>query len=179
MHNFWRPKIDKKMINSSTKCLISLKIAILTPHIIPRPLVNVWLIFDLQKYVNWLCVFLKSVHAFKEHTSFVWIYSQLQIHTMLYVDDIQLQIQVRPPMSWLFHRRIVHGKKLFTYGFDLNLHNMKYKMMSSGRFGHNLKSFQSMSTRSWVIGNIMESMRYELISKTASDNILLVYLNMN
>ena len=29
--------------------------------------------------------FWKSIHAFKKHTSFVWIYSQLQIHTMLYV----------------------------------------------------------------------------------------------
>ena len=53
------PDPDEKVINSSTKCLISVKIAILTPHIIPPPLVNVWLIFDLQKYVNWLCVFLK------------------------------------------------------------------------------------------------------------------------
>ena len=40
------------VINSFTKCLISVKIAILTPHIIPLLLVNVWLIFDLQKYVN-------------------------------------------------------------------------------------------------------------------------------
>ena len=37
MPNFWGPKIDKKVINSSTKCLISVKIAILTPHIIPPP----------------------------------------------------------------------------------------------------------------------------------------------
>ena len=59
MLNFWGPKKDKKVINSSTKCLISVKIAIMTPHIIPLPLVNVWLIFDLQKYVNWLCVFSK------------------------------------------------------------------------------------------------------------------------
>ena len=29
--------------------------------------------------------FWKSIHTFKEHRSFVWIYSQLQIHTMLYV----------------------------------------------------------------------------------------------
>ena len=29
--------------------------------------------------------FWKSIHALKEHMSFVWIYSQLQIHTMLYV----------------------------------------------------------------------------------------------
>ena len=28
----------------------------LTPHIIPPPLVSVWLIFDLQKHVNWLCL---------------------------------------------------------------------------------------------------------------------------
>ena len=34
LHNFGGPKIDKKVINSSTKCLISVKIAILTPHII-------------------------------------------------------------------------------------------------------------------------------------------------
>ena len=89
MPNFWGPKKDKKVINSSTKCLISVKIAILTPHIIPPPLVNVWLIFDLQKYkkcmsTDYVC-FWKSIHAFKKHTSFVWIYSQLQIHTMLYV----------------------------------------------------------------------------------------------
>ena len=59
MLNFWGPKKYKKVINSSTKCLISVKIAIMTPHIIPLPLVNVWLIFDLQKYVNWPCVFSK------------------------------------------------------------------------------------------------------------------------
>ena len=59
MLNFWGPKKDKKVINSSTKCLISVKIPIMTPHIIPLPLVNVWLIFDLQKYVNWLTVFSK------------------------------------------------------------------------------------------------------------------------
>ena len=51
LHNFLGPKIDKKVISSSTKCLISGKIAILT-HIIPPLLVNVWLIFDLQKYIN-------------------------------------------------------------------------------------------------------------------------------
>ena len=28
--------------------------------------------------------FWRSIHAFKEHMSFVWIYSQLQIHTMSY-----------------------------------------------------------------------------------------------
>ena len=59
MLNFWGSKKYKKVINSSTKCLISVKISIMTPHIIPLPLVNVWLIFDLQKYVNWLCVFSK------------------------------------------------------------------------------------------------------------------------
>ena len=59
MLNFWGPKKDKKVINSSTKCLISVKISVMTPHIIPLPLVNVWLIFDLQKYVNWLCLFSK------------------------------------------------------------------------------------------------------------------------
>ena len=33
---------------------------------IPLPLVNVWLIFDLQKYVNWLCVFLKVKPFFQK-----------------------------------------------------------------------------------------------------------------
>ena len=65
MPHFWSPKIDKQVINSSTKCLISVKIAILTPHIITLPLVNVWLIFDLQKYVNWLCVFLEVNPCFQ------------------------------------------------------------------------------------------------------------------
>ena len=63
--NFWGPKIDKKVINFSTKCLISVKIAILTAHIIPPPLVNIWLIFDLQKYVKWLCMFLEVNPCFK------------------------------------------------------------------------------------------------------------------
>ena len=65
-HKIWSPQIDKKVINSVTKCLISVKIAILTPHIIPLPLVNVWLIFDLQKYVNWLCVFLEVKPCFQK-----------------------------------------------------------------------------------------------------------------
>ena len=38
-HKFWGPKVDKKVINSYTKCLISVKIAILTPHITPPLLV--------------------------------------------------------------------------------------------------------------------------------------------
>ena len=66
MLNFWGSKKDKKVINSSTKCLISVKIAIMTPHIISLPLVNVWLIFDLQKYVNWLCVFSKVNLCFQK-----------------------------------------------------------------------------------------------------------------
>ena len=41
------PKIGKNAINSSTKSLVSVKIAILTPTIIPPPLASVWLIFDL------------------------------------------------------------------------------------------------------------------------------------
>ena len=57
LHNFWSPKIDKKVINSSTKCLISVIIAILTPHVIPQLLVNVWLIFDLQKHACKLTLF--------------------------------------------------------------------------------------------------------------------------
>ena len=67
MPNFWGPKIDIKVINSSTKCLISVKIAILTPHIIPPPLVNIWLIFDLQKYVRWLWMFLEVNPCFHPH----------------------------------------------------------------------------------------------------------------
>ena len=66
MPTFWGPKIDKKVINSSTKCLISVKIAILTPHIIPPPLVNIWLIFNLQKYVKWLCMFLEVNPCFQK-----------------------------------------------------------------------------------------------------------------
>ena len=57
---------EHSLINSSTKYLISVKIAILTPNIIPLPLVNVWLIFDLQKYVNWLCVFLEVNPCFQK-----------------------------------------------------------------------------------------------------------------
>ena len=67
---FWGPKIDKKVIKSSTKCLISVKIAILNPLITSPLLVNVWLIFHLQKYVklstDFVC-FWTSFHAFKVH----------------------------------------------------------------------------------------------------------------
>ena len=66
MANFWGLKIHKKVINSSTKCLISVKIAILTPHILPPPLVNIWLMFDLQKYVKWLCMFLEVHPCFQK-----------------------------------------------------------------------------------------------------------------
>ena len=51
--------MDEKVIISSTKYLISVKIAILTPHIIPPPFVNVWLIFDLQKHVTLLFLHFK------------------------------------------------------------------------------------------------------------------------
>ena len=78
---FLKSKNRQKMINSSTKCLISVKIAILTPHIIPPPLVNGWNLICRNMSTD--CVFWKSIHAFKEHISFLWIYSQLQIHTML------------------------------------------------------------------------------------------------
>ena len=46
----WHKSKNKKVINSYTKCLISVKIAILTPH--TTAVGNVWLIFDLQKHVN-------------------------------------------------------------------------------------------------------------------------------
>ena len=56
----------QKVINSSTKCLISVKIAILSPYIIPPPLlVNVWLINDMQKHVNWLCLHWKDLYWFE------------------------------------------------------------------------------------------------------------------
>ena len=72
MLNFWGPKKYKKVINSSTKCLISIKIAIMTPHIIPLPLVNVWLIFDLQKYVNWLLCILESQSVLSKSTGLLY-----------------------------------------------------------------------------------------------------------
>ena len=37
-----------------------------TPHIIPPPLVNIWLIFDLSKYVRWLCMFLEVNPCFQK-----------------------------------------------------------------------------------------------------------------
>ena len=88
MPNFWGPKIDKKVIDSSTQCLISVKIAILTPHIIPHPvgkcLVDIWF---AEIYVNWFCLFLEVNPCFQRIHIFctAWIYSQLQIHTVLYV----------------------------------------------------------------------------------------------
>ena len=87
MPHFWSPKIDKKVINSSTKCLISVKIAILTPHIITPPLVMFGWYLICRNMSTDFVFFWKSIHAFKDHMSFVWIYSQLQIHTMLYVHN--------------------------------------------------------------------------------------------
>ena len=73
MPNFWGPKVDKKVINSSTKCLISVKIAILT-LIIPPPLVNVLVDIWLAEYFNWvtLCVF-RSQSMLSKSMSFVWM----------------------------------------------------------------------------------------------------------
>ena len=64
--NFWGPNyIDKKMVNSSTKCLISVKIAILTSHIIPL-LVNVWLIFGLLKHKTDFVYIFKDIYRFEK-----------------------------------------------------------------------------------------------------------------
>ena len=82
--------------------------------------------------------FWKSIHAFKRHTSFVWIYSQLQIHTMLYVyknipkyrhhDVAYCYIIVPNKSQSLCCRRkkafIFHALKLeiyLKYAFNLNL----------------------------------------------------------
>ena len=81
-HKFWSPKIDKKVINSDTKCLISVKIAILTPHIIPPPLVMFgWYLICRNMYPDF-------VNSHKDFISFkmgvccmlkqtVWAYSFL------------------------------------------------------------------------------------------------------
>ena len=62
--NFWGPKIDKNAIRSSNKSLISAKIKILIPGIIPALLGNVWLIFNLQKHKNQLCLRSPSAISF-------------------------------------------------------------------------------------------------------------------
>ena len=66
LHNFWGSKIDEMVINSSIK-LISVKVAIPIPNILPVPVVNIWLIFDLQKHVSLtLFTFLKIFIGLKK-----------------------------------------------------------------------------------------------------------------
>ena len=87
MPNFWGPKIDKRgdqffyqMSEFCENC---------NPHsshhttAVGEYLVDIWFAEICQ--MTLIVCFWKSIHAFKKHTSFVWIYSQLQIHTMLYV----------------------------------------------------------------------------------------------
>ena len=49
-------KINKNVMDSSIQCLISLNFTILVPHTIPPPVVCVWLSYNLQKFVNKLCL---------------------------------------------------------------------------------------------------------------------------
>ena len=122
MLNFWGPKKYKKVINSSTKCLISVKIAIMTPHIIPLPLVNVWLIFDLQKYVNWLCVFSKVNPFFQKAQVFCMdlqpaadpynvvcrpIYDVLVAVDHTHDQIIDQQLRVYNWLSWTWHTKVI------------------------------------------------------------------------
>ena len=104
MPNFWGPKIDKTVINSSTKCLISVKIAILTPHIIPPPLVNIWLIFDLQKYVKWRCMFLEVNPCFQKAHLFCM---DLQPAADPY--NVVCSLVSRPPALFTSMRRPMQG----------------------------------------------------------------------
>ena len=68
MPNFWGPKKDKKAINSSTKCLISVKIAILTPHIIPPPFMHWWMFgwYLICRNISTDCVFLEVNPCFQK-----------------------------------------------------------------------------------------------------------------
>ena len=50
--------------------------------------------------------FRKSIHAFKKHRSFVWIYSQLQIHTMLYV-VCQVKLRIQALINILFTELLI------------------------------------------------------------------------
>ena len=70
-------------------------------------LVDIWFAEICQMT---LVCFWKSIHAFKKHTSFVWIYSQLQIHTMLYVlwwDGKYLEIFQVTEVTWLTRWRMM------------------------------------------------------------------------
>ena len=113
-HKFWGPKIDKKVINSYTKYLISVKIAILTPHIIPPPLVMFGRYLICRNMSTDYVCFWKSNHAFKKHTFFVWICSQLQIHTMLYVSLWGVIILY---LFWLANNKKRHISRVF-YGLQ-------------------------------------------------------------
>ena len=89
MPNFWGPQIDKKVINSPTNVWFLWKLQsslLISYH--RRWWKFGWFLICRNMSTDFVC-FWKSFHAFKEHTSFVWIYSQLQIHTMLYVATVQ------------------------------------------------------------------------------------------
>ena len=73
-----------------------------------------WYLICRNMSTDYVC-FWKSNHAFKQHTSFVWIYSQLQIHTMLYVPHFHLhehfeQLQQRGAFSVSGLSRMVHPR---------------------------------------------------------------------
>ena len=73
---FCKKKTKQNKTNKTTKCLISVKFKKLQPSLLVIksyhrrcPLVNVWLIFDLQKHVNWLCLLFKDLYRFENGVS--------------------------------------------------------------------------------------------------------------
>ena len=110
--SFLRSKKDKEVINSSTKCLISVKIANFTLHIIPLLLENVRLISDLQKHqlkhVNWLWLHLYRFYLFEKWDIFTAYPNRQFDHAVLYVLNIKPTLEIEKNKE---RSQNVRGKK--------------------------------------------------------------------
>ena len=73
-------------------------------YIIPPPLVNIWLIFDLQKYVKWLCMFLEVNPCFQKAHLFCM---DLQPAADPY--NVVCSLVSRPPALFMSMRRPMQG----------------------------------------------------------------------
>ena len=110
MPNFWGPKKTKRwsiILLPNVWFQWKLQTSLLISYHHPWWMFGSYLICRNMS-TDYVC-FWKSIHAFKEHTSFVWIYSQMQVHTMLYVvssplrwraDSLLFELGLGPTLCW-------------------------------------------------------------------------------
>ena len=130
LHNFWGPlnrqKGDQFFYQMSDFCE---NCAILTPHILPPLLVNVWLIFDLQKHVNFVYIF-KDFYGFEK-----WEFIARQFeHAVLYVVGLHVSGIVYQPNIHKIHQRWWYDYEKWGLQFSQKSRHLVEEMITFGLF---------------------------------------------